>query len=145
MLHNYRATKLAAWNAHTHTCAHLLYDSFVESKSGLGSTGSSASESYLTIINMSLEAVVSFQSSTAKGSASDLTQLLAEFSPLQTRRLKASVSCLLLVWGFHQFHGPLNRATHKIVVCFIKTRKGGNLPERWVTILCNAFFVSGIL
>ena len=69
----------------------------LDQKSGHGSSGSSASETYILIIKMSDEAVVSFQGSITKGSASNLTWLLAEFRPLQAIGLRAAVSCWFLV------------------------------------------------
>ena len=51
----------------------------------------------VAIIKMSTEAVISFQGSTAKGSPSNLTWLLAEFRTLQGTGLRASISCWLLV------------------------------------------------
>ena len=61
------------------------------------------------IIKMSIEAVISFQGSAAKGSPSNFTWLLAEFRALQGTGLRASISCWLFVWGFLQFHRALNR------------------------------------
>ena len=49
------------------------------------------------IIKMSIEAVISFQGSTAKVSPSNFTLLLAEFRTLQGTGLRASISCWLLV------------------------------------------------
>ena len=60
------------------------------------------------IIKMSIEAVISFQGSTAKVSPSNFTWLLAEFRTLQGTGLRASISCWLLVWGFLQFQRALS-------------------------------------